>query len=526
MCGFAVAIHWPEAAATVGRLIEGLRHRGDVTDSLAQVMPDTAMCTRRLRIVDGARGAQPQVSFDGRLLVSFNGEIYNHESLRREMAALGVPFRTESDTEVLVNALSVWGARALERFAGMYAFVAIDLNSGEFLAARDPFGIKPLYVMQSGTGFLFCSEIRPLLDTVTNGEVMLLPPHYALTADVCARYKSTIYPRTETRYPHDPATLDTLLSEAVRTHMPPDLPVATMFSGGIDSTLVAHYTRRFQPDSPGYFVGGAAAPDYPFASEYADRTGYDLRLVPFDPESDAVFSQIDETVLATESFEPNLIRGALCSLAVGERMRQDGFRVALCGEGADELFCGYPLLGLALHEDRTEGEAIRDECLDLMHRVSLQRVDRCAMRHQVEARVPFLDPAVAEYALGLDAAALVRERSGGGIIGKAALRDLYDLYPDQLPTTIRDRSKVLFDVGCGLDDSAWKARFEAAISDRDFRDGQKEFARFSIVSKEELYYLRKLSQAMNVERVPHLRGRAWVMTPLDRYAEKLKAYTA
>jgi asparagine synthase (glutamine-hydrolysing) len=170
MCGFAAAINWPEAAATVDQLIEGLWHRGDVTDPLVQVAPYTALCTRRLRIVDSERAIQPQVSCDGRIIVSFNGQIYNHAILRDEMIALGVRFQTESDTEVLVNALSVWGPQALERLSGMYAFVAVDIDSGGFLAARDPFGIKPLYVIQSGAGFLFCSEMKPLLDTVADGD--------------------------------------------------------------------------------------------------------------------------------------------------------------------------------------------------------------------------------------------------------------------------------------------------------------------------------------------------------------------
>lgn len=522
MCGFAVAINWPEAASTVRQMIEGLRHRGDITDPLIQVMSNTAMCTRRLCIVDGENATQPQMSFDGSLLVSFNGEIYNHDSLRREIAALGVPFRTESDTEVLANALRVWGHRALERLSGMYAFVVIDIDSGEFLAARDHFGMKPLYVMQSESGFLFCSEIRPLLDTVEDGDVLLLPPGYAMTAKHCVHHKSALRPPTQRRHPSDPAALDKLLREAVCRHLPSNLPVATMFSGGIDSTLIAHYARQFRPDSPGYFVGGETAPDYPFAAEYAERTGYDLRLVPFDPGSDEAFSMIGDAVQASESFEPTLIRGAVCSLAVTERMHRDGFRVALCGEGADELFCGYPLLELPFLDGSAEGEPIRDECLGLMHRVSLQRVDRCSMRHQIETRVPFLDPAIAEYALTLDAAALVRECDGVPV-GKAALRDLYDLYPGRLPSAIRDRAKVVFDVGSGLEDSAWEARFNEVISDREFRDGQKEFSHFSIQSKEELYYMRHFSQVIDVDRVPHLTDRAWMLTSLDRYTERLKA---
>lgn len=527
MCGIAVAIDWPEAETAVGQLIRGILHRGDVTDPLFVPRKNTAMCTRRLRIVDADHAVQPQHSSNGRLAVSFNGEIYNHAALRKELAGLGVEFRTESDTEVLANALQAWGYRALERLVGMYAFVAVDLASGEFLAARDPFGVKPLYLVQSGAGFLFCSEMRPLLDTVPAGDVMLLPPGYALTSKTCARFKSPVYPRADVPVRHDPRTLDRLLSEAVERRLPPGLPVATLFSGGIDSTLVAHYARQFRPEAPGYFVGGTDAPDFRFAADYAARTGFDLRLVPFAPDSDEVFAAIDRVVEVTESFEPNLVRGAVCSLMAAQRMHADGFRVALCGEGADELFCGYPPLELAFHENDADGRPIRDECLDLMHRVSLQRVDRCSMHHQVETREPFLDPAVVNYALNIDAPALVREVDGLPR-GKAALRDLYDLYPDELPASIRDRAKVPFGEGAGLDvspqDSAWKARFNQEISDRDLSDGRKEFAAFSIQSKEEFYYLRKLARVMDINRVPHLTDRAWISFPVLQKLEKLKAY--
>src|SRR5580692_9017000 len=129
MCGLAVAIDWPGAESVVRQLLPGILRRGDITDPLVSPRADTAMCTRRLRIVDGDRAVQPQASFDGRLVVSFNGEIYNYRELRRELVALGVKFKTESDTEVLANALQVWGHKALQRIVGMYAFVAIDIDS-------------------------------------------------------------------------------------------------------------------------------------------------------------------------------------------------------------------------------------------------------------------------------------------------------------------------------------------------------------------------------------------------------------
>lgn len=527
MCGVAVAINWPEAELVVQRLIGRILHRGDVSDPVVSPRPDTAMTTRRLRIVDAEHAIQPQFSFDGQLAVSFNGEIYNHEELRVELTALGVPFRTESDTEVLANALQVWGFGALERLNGMYAFVAVDVGTGEFLAARDPFGVKPLYVVQAGQGFVFCSEMRPLLDTIERHQVMLLPPGYALSRRSCARFKSPVFPRSDVPADASPEALDYILSEAVRLRLPPDLPVAISFSGGIDSTLIAHYTRQYRPEAPGYFVGSVNAPDFRYAADYAAQTGFDLRIVPFDPESDAVFGRIDEVVAATESFEPNLVRGAVCSLMAAERMHDDGFRVALCGEGADELFCGYAPLEIAFAENDENARAIREDCLGLMHRISLQRVDRCAMRHQVEMREPYLDPEVVNYALGLEAGALVRDLNGLPS-GKMPLRGVYNLYADQLPASIRDRTKVPFGEGAGLDvspqDSGWKRRFDAAISDADLSDGQKEFAAFSVQTKEELYYLRKLAQTVDVNRVPHLTDRAWISFPVARHREKLKAY--
>ncbi len=192
MCGISVAIDWEGAESAVRQLVAGILHRGDVTDPVISPRRNTAMCTRRLRIVDGEHAIQPQASPDGRLLVSFNGEIYNHAELRAELVQLGVAFKTESDTEVLAAALQFWGVEALRRLVGMYAFVAVDATTGDFLAARDPFGVKPLYLINTGTGFLFCSEIRPLLSTAETGDVMLLPPGYLLTRTQCIPYVSAI----------------------------------------------------------------------------------------------------------------------------------------------------------------------------------------------------------------------------------------------------------------------------------------------------------------------------------------------
>jgi asparagine synthase (glutamine-hydrolysing) len=526
MCGIAVAINWDGAEAVVKSLVGGIWHRGDVSDPVMSPRPNTAMGTRRLRIVDGAHAMQPQISFDNRVLVAFNGEIYNHRALRRELEALGVAFHTESDTEVLASALSCWGPKALERLNGMYAFVAIDIGTGEFLAARDPLGVKPLYIIQSGAGFLFCSEIRPLLEAVETGDVLLLPPGHLLTPNTCMPFRSFAAAPDRPTQSFEARTLDAILAEAVHTRLPPDLPVATLFSGGIDSTLIAHYARQVRPDTPGYFLGGAEAPDYRYAAEYADLTGMDLRHVPLDSQTPTL-DLIDAMVETVETFEPNVLRDSLCTYLLSRRIHDDGYRVALCGEGADELFAGYAPLELAFDDGEAAGCFVRDQCLGGMHRTNLQRLDRTSMRFQLEAREPFLDPSVVDYALSLSGRDLVRE-SAGAPQGKAPLRALYDLYPHALPASIRGRRKLPLNEGAGLDagpkDSPWIAFAEATISDQDLIDNQQRFAAFDLRTKEEALYVLRLAETMDVSRVPHLKARTRLHFPTVKNMHLLESY--
>ena len=521
MCGIAVAIDWDDAEEAVRRLIAGVLHRGDVTDPIVSPRRGVAMGTRRLRIVDGEHAAQPQSSFDGRLLVSFNGEIYNHFELRREMEAMGVVFRTASDTEVLASSLRVWGAKALERINGMYAFVAVDTENGEFLAARDPLGVKPLYLTQSARGFLFCSEIRPLLNTCETGPVLFLPPGHMLTRQSLIKFGSLITFQAEPRRAHDAAILDERLANAVRIRIPPDLPFAMMFSGGIDSTLIAHYARRERPETPGYFLGDERAPDCEYAVRYADETGFDLRRVALDNTSGSLSAQIGSVVGAMESFEPSVIRDGYCNLLLAQRIREDGYRVALCGEGADELFAGYEPLELAFHDSEESGRAVREQTLATMHKTNLQRLDRLGMRFQLELREPFLDPSVVGYALGLPAHALL-QRSGGEVLGKAPLRSLWDLHP-ALPPEIRDRRKTAMHIGSGLDQSQkrspWIEFAEQSVSDRDFVDGKARFAAFDLRTKEEYLYLDRLAESLDVFRVPHLTARPRLRLPPMKSAQ-------
>lgn len=526
MCGIAVVVGWDPAVETVHALVGGLTHRGDVSDPIVTPLPGAAMATRRLRIVDGDHAVQPMSSADGRILVSFNGEIYNHVALRRELEKLGAAFRTGSDTEVLANALSLWGSAALERLNGMYAFVALNPSNGQFLAARDPLGEKPLYMVQSGDGFAFCSEIRPLLSAIETGQVFHLPPGHMLTRSRLARFRPPGPDRDGIVGDHDPVVLDRLLSMAVQSRMPSDQPSAVFFSGGIDSTLVAHYARQVHPTVPGYFLGGPGSPDFGYARAYADRTGFDLRYVDLEPGEDPD-AAIGEIVAIVETFEPDVVRAGLCTLALSRRAHDDGVRVVLGGEGADELFAGYVPLEVAFSEDPGVGAYLRDQHLALMHQAGLQRMDRCTMRFQIEARQPFLDPTIVHYALGLEGSRHV-EIIDGVARGKAALRSLYDLHPDELGGRIRDRRKIPLAEGAGFEAgpnaSPWRDFAEHSVSDRAFHDGRRRFERFDIRTKEELFYLSKLADVMDVTRAPHLANRARLRVPALKGMQQLGPY--
>ncbi len=527
MCGIAVAIDWDGAEAAVRRLTAGILHRGDITDPVASPRPGVALCTRRLRIVDADHAVQPQVSFDGRILVAFNGEIYNHAVLRRELETMGIGFRTSSDTEVLASALAVWGGKALQRLSGMFAFVAYDLSNGEFMAGRDPLGVKPLYLIQSGQGFLFCSEIKPLLHTVETGDVMLLPPGHVLTRGHCIQYAGFVREGEPAATNADPKVLDGLMRHAVQTRLPPDLPFATLFSGGIDSTLVAHYAREVRPEAPGYFLGGLEAPDYGYATAYANRTGYDLRHVELELGAEAL-SRLGDVVATLETFEPAAIRDSYSTYLIAKRIHEDGFRVALSGEGADELFAGYVPLEVAFDDRWEAGAYVRDQSLGIMHRTNLQRLDRCGMRFELEIREPFLDKAVVDHALGLSAGELVKTVAGQAR-GKAPLRSLYDLYPDLAATGIGDRAKVPMNEGAGLGvgahKSIWAKLAEDALSQAAFIDGQRRFAAYDINTKEELLYIEMLAAVMDISRVPHLAARLYLKFPtvknMDRVREQM-----
>ena len=373
MCGIAGSTDDPEGHH-VRAMAATMRHRGPDDEGL-HTDPDSGVSigVRRLSIMDVEGGHQPLANEDCSVWVAFNGEIYNHAPLREDLRARGHRFATTSDTEVLVHLYEEFGDAMVHALEGMFAFAVWDERRGRLLLARDRFGEKPLFVHEQAGELLFASELTALLEakpalreldpaaidaffvlgyvpgpgTMVPG-VRQLPPGYLLAWERDGR--STV----ESRWwspPHSPAELreplsvlgaeaQRLFDESVRTRMIADVPVGVFLSGGIDSTLVAaaaaqESTRRLKTFTIGYDVGSFDETDR--ARHVAQRLDTEHHEVTF---TEAEVAARAPEVLT--SLDQPLADQALVPLHALSEFAKPLVTVALGGEGADELFGGYP----------------------------------------------------------------------------------------------------------------------------------------------------------------------------------------
>lgn len=327
---------------------------------------------RRLNIIDlSAAANQPMQDASGRYRFSFNGEIYNYLELRKELEGEGAAFRTRSDSEVFLTALIRWGAGALTRVDGMFAAALHDQQTGEHLVFRDPLGQKPLYYATLPDGVVYASELRALLalgagrwsidqdaflryvmlgyysraETPVTGVRKLLPGCLLrIGADrmTLDRYWDSL-PGEQVEPLSDDAALDRvdqLLEASCTRSMRSDVPFGVLLSGGLDSTLVASYCRRANPDLRAISVAMGER-DFDESGKAALVCSHlqiaDAHRVTMDDGS--VVSALHE-VLAT-SDEPHADPGFVNARFLARAARQH-MVVALAGDGGDELFAGYP----------------------------------------------------------------------------------------------------------------------------------------------------------------------------------------
>jgi asparagine synthase (glutamine-hydrolysing) len=367
--------------ARLARMRDILRHRGPDDEGLWIGGP-VGLGHRRLAIVDVIGGHQPMANEDETIRIVFNGEIYNHAALRPELEARGHRYRTRSDTETILHLYEEEGERCVERLQGMFAFAVWDRAHGRLLLARDRLGIKPLYYACTDKELLFASEIKAILaagpirpefnevvlpeflatrfvageETFFRGIRKLLPGR-TFSWSLGEGFRKRRYWQLPTTLDHSQATLTeratelrARLEDAVRSHLMSDVPLGLFLSGGLDSSGLAALMAPMVKEPIRTFSVGFSEPEaneLAYARLVASSVGAEHREVIVSPEE---FFQALPRLIWHED-EPIAFDSSV-PLYFVSRLAQEHVKVVLTGEGADELFLGYPWYRVSLWNAR------------------------------------------------------------------------------------------------------------------------------------------------------------------------------
>ncbi len=375
MCGIAGAYQQPDGKELVAAMVDRIAHRGPDAGGVVELVdPDSAVVLghRRLSIIDLSSAADQPFAKDG-LTLTYNGELYNYRELRDELRSLGARFATASDTEVVLEAWRAWGTAALRRFRGMYAFAIHDERTSSLTLARDPFGIKPLYVMRRGAGILFASELKAIV-TAAGPELAVDPTAMVASAlyywlpeqfDAIAGV-SRLPAGTWAEYRRDgsvgtgrfwdtaaeaalaaggpAADIREVVASSVRAHLVADAPVASFLSGGLDSSIITALAHRSDPSIEAYTIVfrpedqrlESMPDDARYARRLASHLGIRLHEIEIHPQ---IVDMLPRMVDILD--EPIGDPAAINTLLMCDAAREAGVKVLLSGMGADELFGGY-----------------------------------------------------------------------------------------------------------------------------------------------------------------------------------------
>ena len=352
-----------EKEEIIKKMADRIKHRGPDAEGY-YVTDDVALGHRRLSIIDLNSGSQPIYNEDKTLVVVFNGEIYNYESLREDLEKKGHVFKTKTDTEVLVHGYEEYKEDLFSRLRGMFAFVLYDTKTKELIGARDHFGIKPFYYYTSEDKFFFASEIKAFLEhpdfqkevntdalkmylifqysvhqeTFFKNVFKLEPGHYFRYKDgkmTTKEYFKVDYDKTKKPYETYKEELRRVLEESVQYHqMTSDVEVGSYLSGGVDSSYVVSVAKPDKTFSVGFDIPGFDETKY--AKELSDL----LHIKNYQKKisSDEFFDILPTIMYYTDEPHANLSTVPLYFLS---GLASEQVKVVLSGEGSDEMFAGY-----------------------------------------------------------------------------------------------------------------------------------------------------------------------------------------
>jgi len=441
MCGIS-AVCGPAQGNAIEQMLDAISHRGGDEQGVYTAQ-DISLGIQRLSVMGLADGSQPLLDPCSRVSLVCNGEIYNHKSLRTEMGLPDAPDR--SDIDVLLHLYIKTGSKMFSSLDGMFAIIIYDEKKTKFVAARDRFGIKPLYYIESGETWYFASEMKAL-GVIGEDESLIqeVPPGCFMTKNGIEAY--CIDTKLPASMPQ-PALLRGLLEASIEKQLQadPGIRFGVFLSGGLGSSILAALAARHRPGLVAFTVGTEESPDAMAARQVASHLG--IRLVSCIVDQTNVESQLERAVEVTETYNPTIVFEGLLTMRLAEAAALEGVKVILSGEGGHVLFAEQE----GLHEDfyGYEGATSKDTRRDLLIRLNntgCRKLDRATSAYSVEARVPFLDYLVVDWAVRLPS-----EDPGRHSIDQHTKRNLLRAaFRDLLPPSVVARCRLTMGRGSGL----------------------------------------------------------------------------
>ena len=480
-----------------------IRHRGPDWSGI-WCGGSAILAHERLSIVDPQSGGQPLFSMDNLQVLAVNGEIYNHQAIRREYEGR-YEFRTGSDCEVILalyrDAVNAGGSeedfiRMLERLNGIFAFALYDAERDEYLIARDPIGVIPLYIGKDAQGHVcVASELKALEGICTEYEPFM-PGHFLSSKK---GHMVRWWTRDWFKYDAvkdngaDVAELRKALEAAVKRQLMSDVPYGVLLSGGLDSSVISaiarkNAARRIETDDQqeawwprlhSFAVGLKGAPDLAKAREVADHIGTVHHEIHYTIQEG--LDAIRDVIYFIETYDVTTVRASTPMYLLARVIRSMGIKMVLSGEGADEVFGGYLYFHKAPDAKAFHEETVRK--LSKLHLYDCLRANKSLAAWGVEGRVPFLDKEFLDVAMRMNPEA---KMCPGKNIEKRVVREAF---ADMLPESVAWRQKEQFSDGVGY---SWidslKEITAAAVSDEQMAHAAERFPINTPMNKEEYYY--------------------------------------
>ncbi len=498
MCGivgiFKIKSQSEELRNKALRMAQKIRHRGPDWSGI-YTGGSAILAHERLSIVDPQSGGQPLYSPNRKQILAVNGEIYNHREIRTRYAGR-YEFRTGSDCEVILALYQDKGIHFLEELNGIFAFALYDEERDEFLIARDPIGVIPLYIGHDADGTIYVASELKALEGFCDEYEPFLPGHYFYSKE--GKMKQW-YTRDWTDYEavkNNPASVTDLhdvLEEAVHRQLMSDVPYGVLLSGGLDSSVISAIAKKYAakrietdgasdawwPQLHSFAIGLKGAPDLIKAREVAEYIGTVHHEINYTIQEG--LDALRDVIYFIETYDVTTVRASTPMYLLGRVIKSMGIKMVLSGEGADEIFGGY----LYFHK-APDARAFHDETVRKLSKLYLYdclRANKSLSAWGVEGRVPFLDKEFLDVAMRLNPKA---KMAPGKVIEKKIVREAF---ADMLPESVAWRQKEQFSDGVGY---SWidtlKAITATAISDEQMAKAADRFPVNTPQNKEEYYY--------------------------------------